>query len=241
MTLQEAQDKIRKLLRLSESANVHEAALAAARAQEIMTRYQISSVPVETEASASNEPIRDFCDDPLESNNSRVTWKSRLACAIARENACKGYTCGGDINIVGRPSDVSTVRYLYGFLVREVDRITRRECVGNGRTYANNFRIGCVETVSSKLQEQRGQTVAAVKAEAVSPHALMIVENALAAREQYAKDVSTWVSQNLRLRSVSSNARQDYSARDHGRHAANEINIGRASAAIGGANARLTA
>ena len=46
-------DKIRKLLRLSRSSNEHEAAAAAAKAQELLSEYNLSLDSMITEESAS--------------------------------------------------------------------------------------------------------------------------------------------------------------------------------------------
>lgn len=50
MNYNEALDKVRKLLRLSESSNPHEAALAASRAQEIMERFKIERLSMDDQA-----------------------------------------------------------------------------------------------------------------------------------------------------------------------------------------------
>ena len=55
-------DKVRKLLRLAESPNANEAALAAAKAQELIDAHNLSAALLAyDEGSAQpNEPIEDF-------------------------------------------------------------------------------------------------------------------------------------------------------------------------------------
>lgn len=228
MTHQEAIEKAQKLLRLTTSNNPHEAALAASRAQEIMDRYQLGNLALEYEQRAPEEPIKDFGNDPLDPDaKQHATWRSRLASALGRNNACKVYRqYNGTLGIIGRPSDVASVRYLFSWLRQEVDRLAQRDCVGNGRTYANNFRIGVVETIADRLAEQKKQTEAAVKQEAANPLALVRVENAIAIRTRQALDVEKWAQANMNFhKSPGSGYRTNDGAREAGRRAGNEVRI----------------
>lgn len=165
----EALEKAKKLLRLSQSSNPHEAALAASRAQEIIDRFKIESISLELDdknaAQMPDEPIKDFRADPLDDSGRAETWKYRLASEIAKQNQCKLYSCRG-ICIIGRPSDATAVRYLFAWLSREIDRLANAHCAGYGRNYFNNFRIGAAETVARRLAEQKQSTLDTIRAEA---------------------------------------------------------------------------
>jgi len=135
MTYEEALQKAVKLLRLSQSSNPNEAALAAGKAQEIIDRYNIESVALDMASGDKpqpDEPIKDFGFDPLDAGTKKIsTWSWRLFTVISRGNGCKGYLTrnkGGGIAIVGRPSDVQTVRYFYAWLKQEVERLAQRDC-----------------------------------------------------------------------------------------------------------------
>lgn len=226
----EALEKVKKLLRLAQSTNQHEAALAASRAQEIIDRYKIEKFALEyEEIEKPDEPIKDFGVDPID--NTTATWKYRLAHVLAQVNQCKVYADINEkrdrtLNLIGRPSDVATVRYLYSWLAREVDRLADKHCLGCGRTYYNNFRNGCVDTIGERLKEQRKQTAAAVKAEAPNPHALMVIESALANQEKHMAEVQRWAQTHMRLQtSTRSAGRSDMSARLAGRQAGHSINL----------------
>lgn len=243
MTHTEAIEKARKLLRLSQSSNPHEAALAAARAQEIMDRFKIGAISAEYENSAPAgiaEEIKNFGDDPVE-NKGRDSWKWRLLSPLAELNQCKGYGKAGTLCLIGRPSDVATVRYLYAWLAGEIDRLAGKHCVGNGRTYWNNFRIGAVDTVIERLKAQQAETFAAVKTEAIvaaSPgdacRALSVVENSLAVIEQRREEVERWAKVNMKLRAGSaSSARYNPSAREAGRAAGRSISLRPAAGRLG--------
>jgi hypothetical protein len=238
---EEALEKAKKLLRLSQSANPHEAALAASRAQEIIDRFKIESISLDLEDKQSapkpDEPIKDFRSDPLDDSGRAETWKYRLAMEIAKQNQCKLYSCRG-ICIIGRPSDATAVRYLFAWLSREIERLARQHCAGYGRNYYNNFRIGAAETVARRLAEQKQQTTNTIKQEAISKtgtqydgqqtglYALALVENALAQIEKRAADVEAWTKANMKLRSGrSSSYRGNYEARNAGRQAGYSVRI----------------
>jgi len=248
MTNQEAIEKVVKLLRLSESkCNEAEAALAAARAQEIIDRYQIESLALEYAQNTSgeakpDEPVKDFASDPLDGEvRTLATWAWRLFLVIGNLNGVKGYRAhGGGLALVGRPSDVATVRYLYGWLKREVNRLAERDTVGNGRTYANNFRLGVVDTIKERMNEQKEATRAAMRAQAgtitegVQTCALVHVNSALAKLDARLDQTQNWMDKNLKLCKASrSRTTFDPHARAAGRAAGREINFTRASGSLG--------
>jgi hypothetical protein len=246
MSHDEALEKVRKLLRLAESPNVHEAVLAAGRAQEIMERFKIESLSVESKDSQlPEEPIRDFDIDPLDANY--ATWKSRLAVALARENQCKVYSGQHaygkrNVSLIGRATDVSTVRYLYAYLIREINRLSDRDCAGCGRTYYNNFRLGAVQEISDRLQQQRKATREKMRVEASlnadNSRALIVLDSALAKLDKRRDDVELWTKTHLSLRCGSgSRITFNGSARDAGRRAGREINLNRGKGITAGAGA----
>jgi hypothetical protein len=241
----EALQKAAKLLRLSTSSNPHEAALALSRAQEIMDRFKLSADAVNGAGSEvhSDEPIANFDFDPLERATKVDRWKTQLSVSIAKANQCRVYLGNGGICLIGRASDVQTVRYMFAWLVREIERLAARDCKGAGRTYWNNFRLGAVESVAKRLRESATETIAAVKSEAFQTggqHALMIVEKSAALMVQRAAEVDEWTKKNMRLRSGGSH-RTTYneSARDAGRRAGASINLRGSSGRLGSGQGRL--
>lgn len=238
MTHTEALEKAAKLLRLATSSNPHEAALAASRAQEIMDRFKLSADAVNGAGGEikTDEPIADFRHDPLERASKVDRWKSWLAMEIAKGNQCKVYLAGG-LCLIGRPSDVQTVRYLFSWMAREIERLAARDCAGCGRTYWNNFRLGAVETVARRLRESAVKTVETVKAEAVAEggeSALVIVEKSAALMVKRALDVEIWTKQKYPHMRRGSSSRSTYNggARDAGRRAGGEVRIGGAQGAL---------
>jgi hypothetical protein len=246
MTNQEAITKAVKLLRLSQSSNPNEAALAAGKAQEIIDRYKLGALSADFDDNGHNpdEPIKDFGSDPIEPSGRLATWKWRLFSTITAQNQCKGYVSrsagGKGLAIIGRPSDAQTVRYIFGWLRAEVDRLAEKECRGFGITYANNFRIGAAEEIGKRLEIQREATDKAVMREAetevasgTNSMAVMRLNTALVRREKQLAQVGAWAKQNLRLVSRSvGGGRSDNVARAHGRLAGQSVSLRPARATI---------
>jgi len=244
MTHAEAIEKAVKLLRLAQSSNQNEAALAASRAQEIMDRFKLEGLSADygtNKPKQPEEPIRDFKADLMDRGTQSETWKARLASTVAKVNECKvyvlrqrsfspsnGWVVTAGFAIVGRASDAQTVRYIYGWLSGEIERLSHKHCAGYGRTFYNNFRIGAVETVSARLEAARKETEVAVTREAmVSPNAMAMVhvKNAIALRNEQSAQVEKWVEQNLKLRTVKRTYTPDATARQLGQRAGQQINI----------------
>jgi len=226
-------EKIANLLRLAKSDNVNEAAMAAARAQRLMDKYKIE-VALESLADDDDFPDEDIinCQDPIERLKQRCMWKTLLADSISAANQCNVYTQGGDIKIVGRPTDINVVRYLYAYLVREVNRLCDRDCKGCGRTFRNNFRMGAHNALNRKLRQQKEDTIAEVRQRATG--ALVRVDQALAKIEQRKKDVETWMKKNMRMGTASA-SRSNYNrdAYQAGQRAGGSIQITRARGSLG--------
>jgi hypothetical protein len=227
MTHEEAIAKAVKLLRLAQSDNPNEAALAAARAQDIMTRYKLTglSADLDTTKAEPDEPIVN-CYEPIEAKQGS-TWIVRLIVALAEANQCKPYKMHSATHVVGRPSDVETVRYLYSWLKLEVNRLATVHGRGYTAVWKNNFRLGVVDTIVTKIRESKKATAAAVVAEAANPGAIVLVQNALAKLEQRSAAVEKWMQDNMKMRQGRrySGGQSDHGARAAGQKAGESINL----------------
>lgn len=236
MSFERAQRQVAHLLKLATHANTspEEAATAMAKAQEIMTRYQIERIIEAPEVEVA-ENVENTAQTGAHLEDSKVKriapWRGRLAAVIARANQCCVYQgrngCFMTIEMVGRRSDTETVRYLFSMLTKEVDRLTREWGSGRGRVWCNNFRLGVVEALQVKLREQGEATRTSIRkeAEAGESTALVRVNDAIAELDQRMRDVDSYIRQNLRLRTTHSNARSDMGAREAGRQAGAGINL----------------
>lgn len=219
-------------MRLAKSDNPHEAALAMSRAQEIMDRHKLTNLSLDMDTENPDEEIRNFGFDPVDM--SYATWKGRLIMSLARHNQCKSYKCHyqwgkAGLALIGRSSDVTTVRYLYGWMVREIDRLAEAQCAGTGRSYWNNFRIGAVESVVERLREAREATFQEAQREAAmqpNPMAMVRVQNAITKMDARMDAVNVWQKKNFKLVSTSrSSIIHNPSAREAGREAGKTISL----------------
>jgi len=173
--------KIEKLLALSQSDNVHEAAAACAKAQVLMERYQIDEGMLRE---ASDEDVPEFTTADVKcvtvytsKSTSLPTWMIYLNQHICRVNrCCPAYHAGskpdrewhdgspGHLYAYGCPPDVEVVATMIDHLADEVNRLYKANKPeglgrGQGRTWANNFRLGCVAAIGKRLREAQKEAV----------------------------------------------------------------------------------
>lgn len=223
-------EKIKKLLALAQSSNANEAAVAAGLAAKLMAEHRIEQAML-----CEDEPAR--VEEQIESNvladrGKRMSrWASVLALHVARAHHCSVYYSGGTLTIVGRRSDADAARYLYAFVAREIDRLARATGAGEGKTWANNFRLGAVSAVGRSLAaaaeaaRREARQRAAASDTLGTGSALVRVDAALARIEAHDARLAEYL-QGLRLRRESNtHARVDTSAFAAGQRAGETINF----------------
>jgi hypothetical protein len=124
-------------------------------------------------------------------------WNSWLAQVVCKANACKPYASGGRVFLIGRPSDVETVRYLHAYLAGEVTRLAN-QYRGSGTTWLNNYRLGAVSAISDTFAAQHKAFEAEARAQA-TPGALVLVNQGLAKVAQRMATVEAWQRANFKL------------------------------------------
>ena len=217
MGKEKAIDKIMRLLELSKSENVHEASLAAMRAQELMERHKLHISDIEADNGDDQEgwkpgPINEYS---LELGKVAHRWAINLLSTIAYVNQCS--MCfyrarqrdrfrgdAGDPNrparalLLGREEDIRTVLYMYRYLFVEITRLcekehakAKRQGQKTNRSWTNSFRIGAVVEISGRLKEARTKTRNEAR-EAVSSDStsLMRVDQLVKQMDDWAKHVS---------------------------------------------------
>lgn len=234
-------DKVRKLLRLAESPNANEAAAAAAKAQSLIDEHNLSTALLALDGAENTQPdeeIEDFGAKgaPLDAQPVLHRWRATLAGTIARANSCRIYNNHGSLALVGRPSDAETVRYLFAYLAREVERLCEKDGRGCGRTWRNNYRLGVVDTIMRKLHAERvrfKEEQRKLAGASMDSQALVRLNQALVKVEKRGDDVQAWIKQNLKLVAGSgSSGRYNGGAREAGRKAGESIRIARAKGAL---------
>lgn len=164
-TLDRVLERVEKLLALSTSSNPNEAALAAAKAQDLLFKYNL-----QVHQLRGAERGTEFRNMGLEIGP--ATWKKRLVGAVARTNFCRCIIINGtdDVELVGEMHNIVIVSRIYGYLVDEIERLVERawraepRAGRSARTWKDSFRHGAVDTVARRLKEQREASVTADEA-----------------------------------------------------------------------------
>jgi hypothetical protein len=152
-------DRVAKLLRLATSSNVHEAAQAMGRAQELIERHRLEDALRDL----ADDPIVDDRDDPLDASRRLRDWKIALAAVLAGANAVSAYVLDRGrgkagskcIILVGRRADLDAVRALYQWYVPRIEALTLRHAPPGpsvARDWARGFRFGAVDALAEALQ-----------------------------------------------------------------------------------------
>lgn len=147
-------EKVRRLLMLSQSSNPHEAAAAAAKAQELLTRYNLE-IPGVPEAQRE-----DYGREMYDIGNN-AAWRASLLHVVAKHHYCQAVSHGaGKVGIVGQRHNIEIATYLYEYLAREIDRLADvgwRDYTGwaaSSRVWKNDFRTGAVVAINQALDQQ---------------------------------------------------------------------------------------
>lgn len=153
MSLESVLSKLRGLRALSQSANQEEAETAARLAAELVHKHRID----EAEVSFSTGATEAINDDgvPLDTfGRNHVLWRRDLGLILAQEHGCAMYSAlhpnSVEMKLVGRPSDVAAVRYLYAWLSADIARIS-----GAYGKDKRSFCLGAVHGIHSALVRGR--------------------------------------------------------------------------------------
>ena len=228
-------DKIRKLLAHANSAqtigSAEEAATFFARAQALATQHRIELASVEISATEPEDPM---VTEKVKENGKRVMgWRKILAWGMCRSMGVYAvYQQGaGSFAFAGRSGDVQTAVYLYRAISAEIERLARELASGQGRGYANAFKVGAAQTVCHRLRKQHDATMSDARASGVSETALVRVEKSTEAAE-------AWYRQDHRVTTSAPIRSTNGDGLAAGRRAGESINIG-GNAAIGRGNLAL--
>ena len=227
-------DRIRKLLRLGQSENKHEAAQAIARAQRLMDEHKIEIAMLEDSERELDQEEIEYWSDPLDpGTGSRFPrWRVALAWALCRANGCIPFSNrwtfdergrGGrkGIKLVGRASNVQTVRYFYAMCLHEIERLTTIKGKGNGLTWRNNFRLGCVDGINKAIAQEREQMEESLRVRYSENSSLIKLNNVLVEMQRESALVKQYTVDTMGIRWATGYEDSSYndSARAQGREA----------------------
>ena len=149
--------RVKKLLALSTSSNVHEAAAAAAAAQAMITRHQLEAV-LEADRAGDDDgtdPITDGSEAPLEIAKRPRRWRSALADGLARINGGVARSAerpdGTHLCFCGRQSDRAVTAALFEALSVRIEWLSASHGPGKPRQWHEAFRVGATDTIIERL------------------------------------------------------------------------------------------
>jgi hypothetical protein len=156
-------EKIKKLLRLAKSSNEHEAALAAARAQELLAKHNLD----ESEFSDRELP-KEAAISYTDTVKKPASWVYLLASSVAGAFDC-GYffRTDGRMCFVGVDIDHEIASYTFSYLYRTIGRLAcqfmaksqqRRLTLKGKKKVRLSYCLGAASVVSRKLKDQHEQT-----------------------------------------------------------------------------------
>lgn len=250
--LQAVKDKIEKLLRLSKSPELHEAEVAAAQAQALMTEYQISQASLlgdETQDEITmSYDLEDFQSPEV---GKRIPiWKNILWTALGTANGCQAFTAwvsegSKALHLIGTRDAVQSVSYLYRLISRQINCMgDHYACVGYGAEVLKlktSYCRGATERVVQRLAEAAAQARAKA-CEGQTDQALVVIDQAIARLDAQRRQVDEKAAEvGLTPRRTSNNI-NDQQAWNAGYEDGNRVTLGGdASQAIQGSKVRLEA
>lgn len=147
--------KIQKLLALGQSSNKHEAELAIANANKLLTKYNLSLFDVQNQNGMNMQATQ----KDIQLGSRVASWKKNLIAILCEYNYCTSIIRrqGNGENffiIVGAEVNIMTVLNMYAYLIETIDRLTAKSNT-KGVTEKNSFRMGMVHGINMKLEETK--------------------------------------------------------------------------------------
>lgn len=146
-------NKIKKLLALSQSPNEAEAIAASRKAQELLTRHNLSMADL---ADSSQEDVEQY---EVSSQQKSDRWRESLIDGVADANFCEFLTRttrgnGSTYLLIGRPSNCKVAALQYEYLCKTVERLASEAVNETGeKGFRNAFRVGCAKRIRQRLKE----------------------------------------------------------------------------------------
>jgi len=224
-------DKIRKLIALSGSSNVHEAEVAAAAAQRLMLEYKVAESDISFEASDEDLKVEQEVYRDL-SLKAPPRWHGILLNGIANANFCKlllgvEYTRKGwemerrkIYRIIGTDHDRATVKYLYEMLRLEIERLCESAALYRAydRAERASFKLGAASSLASRLAREYRAFTSDLKSDEKT-QALAVIDKATDAVDRFMGEHFP------RVRASRSVTASRHAAYLHGREAGDGVDI----------------
>ena len=216
-------DKLKKLLALSKSSNQHEAELALAKFNELLTTHQLSMSDIDVKEQGSVGEEAHY----MGRKGSKFMWQSRLAHACAQLNnsdiIINTRNDGWSIIWVGKKDDITQAKMLYEHLTESWESIFKTYLKERGcsstKLVRNSHAMGFTSALHTRIKDLVRQREDQLRGAKTTGTALMLLSNQLV--KDYIADKYT------NLRSTKSRSRSvDRDALMNGRHHGQNIALG---------------
>jgi hypothetical protein len=196
--LEKVADKIKKLFALAQSPNEAEAMAAFAKAQELLTRYNLSMTDL---ADSTPEEVE---EQIIAQSSRRVYWQENLLDAVATANYCHCFVRKNGIDakqmMLGRPVNIKSAKLQFEYLVEAVERLAN---LANGdRAFKNAFKLGASQRLSTRITEGMERQ----KKEGINTNDQQESVSAIVVRSLYEKldaEIKAYIADNLKIKTRS--------------------------------------
>lgn len=160
--------RIQKLLSLATSDNVNEAENAAAKAQDLLIKYNVEQAELDSHIDSKSEKVIETRTQG-KAKYSKIAWYNSLAWRVGKANLCEVIQSGSGLIWIGKPTNIEIAQYIFDNLVSDLTRICEAEWesahntelilkalgklyqVTHGKTWKNNFYHGANQSISQRL------------------------------------------------------------------------------------------
>jgi len=200
-------EQIRRLRALATSSNEHEAAAAAAKAQELLLKYNISIFDIPDDPVHKEDIEAETVSIKGQSKGDVYRWKVSLMSDIAKYNFCqallqthkdyskgwKGVISGRSMIVIGKAHDREVVFFLFQTLVATLERLAERYPKRNPpgtppQTWGpqKSFLFGATAVIGERLRDTYIEAMRVAQADPTSK-ALVVVNTSQRALDLYAR------------------------------------------------------
>ena len=163
-------ERIKKLHALAtRNSNTHEAAAAAAKAQELCFQHNLELEEVIKVRGAEKAPYVQ-ADYVMKAGRNDAPWKRTLFDGICKANFCKAvqYPGTSKMGVVGQRHNFEVVCYLFEYLTKEIERLALDSCIKEGiftkrARYIKQFCEGASASVYWRLKAQHKEQTASAE------------------------------------------------------------------------------
>lgn len=223
-------ERIQKLLSLSKNnANPNEAANAAALADKLINRHQLSMAEIQA-TSHEQIPVGKH-NTPIYSSCRRTAWKAHLASSLARHYDCALYISYGyegknktsNYTLVGRNEDCEIAIFMFNWITNEIERLAKKNASGLGHNYSQTYCEGAGVGIIEKLRSEKENLRTEARAEGKGSALVLLDNKAIEA----ARKLDQLCPNLRRTAELSGASNKNAMAFSSGREAGKSMNIGK--------------